>query len=208
MFRNRKEAGEQLAEFLREKEADFDLVLGIPRGGVVVAYPIAQKYGCPLDVVIARKIGSPSDPEYAIGAVTPDGEILVDENLLMFLHLDKNQFEQAAKHVHQEINWRLTAYRGGRPALSMEGKRVLLVDDGIATGFTVRAAIAYLRRQGASYIAVATPVAAPDTYSSLKRLADDVFCLHVPSVFYAVGQFYEDFSATSDQEVISLLQAI
>ena len=206
MFENRKQAGEQLARLLKEQKAEFDLVLGIPRGGVVVAYPIAKEYGCPLDVVIARKIGSPADPEYAIGAVTPDGEILVDENLLIFLRIDKNQLEQSAKSVHREINRRLEAYRGHKPAPALQGKRVLLVDDGIATGFTVKAAIAYLRRMGASYIAVAAPVAAPDTYRSLKSLADDVFCIEVPTVFYAVGQFYRDFSPTTDQEVISLLQ--
>ncbi len=206
MFQDRKHAGQELAKLLRDENVEFDLVLAIPRGGVVVAHPIAKEYGCPLDVVIARKIGSPADPEYAIGAVTPDGEILVDENLLIFLRIDKNQLEQSAKRVHQEINRRLEAYRGTRPAPSLEGKRVLLVDDGIATGFTVKAAIAYLRRMGASYIAVAAPVAAPDTYRSLKTLADDVFCLEVPAVFYAVGQFYRDFSPTTDQEVVSLLE--
>lgn len=206
MFQDREDAGKRLAEALAESGITFDLVLGIPRGGVVVAHQIADYFQCPLDVVMARKIGSPTNLEYAVGAVTPDGEILLEERLREYLGIDEETIELSARRVHQEINQRLSKYRSGKEEEPLAGRRILLVDDGIATGFTIKAAVAYLRRRGAAYIAVAVPVTAPEAYEGLKDSVDGFFSLMMPEAFYAVGQFYRDFSPTDDSEVIKLLK--
>lgn len=206
MFRNRKEAGQRLADALVQRGWQFDVVLGIPRGGVVVAREVADRFGCSLDVIMARKIGSPANLEYAIGAVTPDGEVLLDDKLRQFLGLEQESIDKSAQRIKQEINQRLAMYRAGKKNEPLAGRRVVLIDDGIATGFTVKAAVQYLRRQGASYIAVAVPVASEEACLSLESTVDSLFCLEVPEVFFAVGQFYQDFRSVEDEEVIRLLR--
>ena len=205
MFRDRGDAGKSLAEFLAQAGVDFDIVIGIPRGGVVVAREIAGHFQCPMDVVMARKIGSPSNEEYAIGAVTPDGEVFVDERVQELLGFDHERMQPRSPARTKEINRRIARYRMGKPGPSLAGKRVLLVDDGIATGFTIKAAVTYLRQQGASYIAIAVPVAAREAAQGLEPMVDDFFSLEVPEKFFAVGQFYEDFSPVDDEEVIEML---
>ncbi|MGI6467702.1 MAG: phosphoribosyltransferase [Syntrophomonadaceae bacterium] len=202
MFKNRQEAGHLLAKALREKGWKFDIVLGIPRGGVIIAREIARQFNCPLDVILAKKIGSPSLPEYAVGAVTPDGEILVHERLNHLWEEQKDAIKRMAQSVQKEINRQLDLFRSQRKAIHLEGLRILLVDDGIVTGFTVKAAILYLKRQGVSEIRIAVPLCSQNAYPALNKAADDILALYIPQRMYAVSQFYEDFSSVEDGEII------
>jgi len=201
VFADRVDAGRRLAEALDGMVARDALVLGVPRGGVVVAAEIARALGLELDVVIVRKIGAPGQPEYAIGALDADGRVLGGDPA----RVDAAYLRHAAEEGRAEIARRLQAYRGPRPRPRIAGREVVLVDDGIATGFTVRAAVESVRSSGAARIVVAAPVAAPGAISRLADAADEVIVLAEPAGFYAVGQFYRDFSQTTDAEVISLL---
>lgn len=201
MFADRVDAGRRLAEALDGMVAPDALVLGVPRGGVVVAAEVARALGLELDVVIVRKIGAPGQPEYAIGALDADGRVLGADPS----RVDAAYLRRAAEEGRAEIARRLQAYRGSRPRPRIAGREVLLVDDGIATGFTVRAAVESVRGSGAARIIVAAPVAAPGAISLLADEADAVIVLAEPAGFYAVGQFYRDFSQTTDAEVIALL---
>lgn len=205
MFKNRQEAGNLLAKALKEKGWRFDIVLGIPRGGVIIAREIARQFNCPLDVVLAKKIGSPSLPEYAVGAVTPDGEILVHERLNHLWEEQRDPIRRMAQSVHKEINRQLDLFRNQRKAIHLEGLQILLVDDGIVTGFTVKAAILYLKRQGVSEIRIAVPICGQNAYRSLNKEADDILVLYIPPQMYAVSQFYEDFSSVEDGEIIDAI---
>ena len=204
-FKNRKDAGEQLGKALDKYNSKDTVVLGIPRGGVVVAAEVARVIGAPLDVIIPRKLGAPHNPEVAIGAVTQDGTIIRDEIMVKRLGLSEGQLVNMAEEVYDEIDRRIQKYRNGRAGLDLTGKIVIVVDDGIATGFTVLAALQSVRNSGASKVVLGVPVAPADTLSTFRETVDDLVCLESPEVFYAVGQFYNDFDQTSDQEVISLL---
>ncbi len=206
MFRNRQEAGHKLSAALKEKQAEFDIVLAIPRGGVVVADEIAHDFELPLDVVMAKKIGSPNLPEYAIGAVAPDGEIMAHTRSIEKDSINNKEIGILATKVKKEVDRRLDMYRGSRPPLEVKGKKVLLVDDGIATGFTIKAAISYLRRMKASKVYIAAPVSSDNAYQDINESADGTLILAVPRNFYAVGQFYEDFSEIEDKQVIYILK--
>jgi putative phosphoribosyl transferase len=177
------------------------LVLGVPRGGVVVAAEVALTYGLELDVIVVRKIGAPGNPEYAVGAVDEDGRIIGGTGAFV----DRAYLEQAAEVGRAEIARRLAAYRADRPAPRIAGRDVIVVDDGIATGLTLEAAIESLRRRRADRLLVATPVAAPEAADRIARVADELVALEVPRGFSAVGQFYRKFGQTSDGEVIALL---
>lgn len=205
MFKNRQEAGNLLAKMLREKGWGFDIVLGIPRGGVVIARQIAKQFNCPLDVILAKKIGSPSLPEYAVGAVTPDGEVLVHERLNHLWEEQRDPIHRLAQSVQKEINRQLDLFRSNRKPILLEGLQILLVDDGIVTGFTIKAAILFLKRQGVSKIRIAVPVCSQNAYRTLNKEADEILSLYIPQQMYAVSQFYEDFSDVEDGEIIDAI---
>jgi putative phosphoribosyl transferase len=205
-LRDRRDGGRRLARKLaRYRGRKNTVVLGLPRGGVVTAAEVAAGLELPLDVVIARKIGAPGNPELAVGAVAEDGDpYLKDEGLALTGASGAYITDEVARQ-RAEILRRRAWFRGGRPLSLPEHATVILVDDGIATGSTVVAAIRALRQLGAERIVLAAPVAPPDTVEALRALADEVVVLATPAMFWAVGEFYEDFAAVSDEEVERLL---
>lgn len=206
MFRDRIEAGRQLAEKLAQRVWTNGLVLGIPRGGVVVAAQVAAKLGLPLDVLVTRKIGAPHNGELAIGAVMPDGTAILDEEMIRAYAIPPAYLNRAIKEETERIRQRLALYRGERPLPLWAGRTVIVVDDGIATGCTMRAALTWLADSGAAGLVVAVPVAPPDVVAALAAEVDAVITLAEPTPFYAVGMYYEDFSQTTDDQVIAILQ--
>ena len=205
-FSDRQEAGKQLAITLKNLKIKADLILAIPRGGLVVGAEIAKVLDCPLDVLITKKLSAPGNPELAIGALGPDGAKFLDKHLVKITGADKSYLNQEIKDKGKEILRRTAKYRGKREDLYVSGKIVILTDDGVATGATVRAAIKWLRNKGVKKLVLVLPVCARDTAKELKKLVDDFICLLTPQVFFAVGQFYDSFEQTSDEEVIDLLQ--
>jgi putative phosphoribosyl transferase len=206
-FRDRQEAGQLLAKALTFlKERKHVIVLGIPRGGVVVAAEVARAIGAPLDVYITRKIGAPYNPELAIGAIASSGDVVLDEGLIGSLGVSPEYVQDETERQRREIERRLTKYRGNRPAQKLAGRTVLLVDDGIATGATTLAAIRALRKQKPAELILAVPVGPPDTVARLKEEVDRLVCLDTPQLFWAVGAFYMVFDQTSDEEVVWLLR--
>ncbi len=182
------------------------VVLAIPRGGVLIGKEIADALGAPLDLIITRKIGAPGNPELAIGAVTQDGEVITDPGLVTMLGVSDDYVnEQAARQV-DEIGRRMRAYRGDRPYPSLAGKTVVVVDDGIATGSTIRAAIESVKRRKAAIVILAVPVGPPDTIARLAKIADRVVCLSTPEPFYAIGEFYNEFEQVGDDTVREILR--
>lgn len=206
MFADRREAGNFLTAKLREINCQFDVILAVPRGGIVVAAEVAADFQCQLDVILAKKIGTPDLPEYAVGAVAPDGEVLIHEKVRKIMNIKEEKLQKLAAAVQGEINTRLNLYRNYRLPIHINNRRVLIVDDGIATGFTMKAAIKYLRREKVSEIILAVPVASRAAYSSLNREVDQLIALLVPDEFLAVGQFYKNFAAIEDSEVITILK--
>jgi putative phosphoribosyl transferase len=206
-FMDRIDAGRRLAEKLKVYAGRKDvLVLGIPRGGVPVAYQVVSELRAPLDVFVVRKLGVPGHEELAFGAIATGGVQVLDPEIVQEAGISKQQIEQIAAKERQELNRREYAYRGGHRSLDLEGKTVILVDDGIATGASTLAAIAALRELEPAGIVLAAPVAPASTCRRLRRKVEDLVCLDTPEPFYAIGQFYEDFSQVSDEEVTSLLQ--
>ncbi len=181
------------------------MVLAIPRGGVVVGAEVARALGAPFDLIIPRKVGAPDNEELAIGAVAPDGTVYVDRRLVSMLRVPDAYLEAKVAREMKEIARRMEHYRGNRPFPSLAGKTVIVVDDGVATGATVLAAIMALRRREPARVVLAIPVSPRDTLGRLQQEADEVFCLATPEPFYAVGQFYQSFEQTSDDEVVRLL---
>lgn len=206
LFKNREEAGRRLAERLAREDLPDGLVLGIPRGGVVVAAAVARALNLPLDIIVPRKIGAPGNPEYAIGAVTQDGTVIYNPALLRSMRLEEAALKRQVEAEIREIERRMTLYRGTRVPPDCQGRTVILVDDGIATGYTVLAALRSLRRAGARKTVLAVPVAPPESLQRLEPEVDRLLCLESPADFYAVGQFYLDFGQTTDEEVIALLR--
>ena len=205
LLRNRMEAGKQLAQALKTASENA-IVLAVPRGGVVVGYEVAKALGLPLDVIVTKKIGAPDNPELAIGAVAEDGTFILDDDLVDRLFIPKDYIKKEVERQRREIQRRLLRYRGDVPYPSLKNQEVIVVDDGVATGSTLKAALRLLRHKGAKTVTVAVPVGPPDTVRELKKLADRVVCLQTPEPFYAIGQFYVDFSQTSDEEVTELLK--
>lgn len=206
IFRDRWQAGRELAEELsRYRNHENTIVLGIPRGGLPVAYEVAAALHLPLDVYVVRKLGMPGHEEFAIGAIASGGVRVLNEDAIGHIFHARDIIESVAEREQRELERRETLYRGNRPLLDPKGKVVLVVDDGLATGSTMRAAVAALRQHGAAKIVVAIPVAPPETVSVLETEADKVVCVLEPDNFMAVGQFYEDFSQTTDEEVSEIL---
>ena len=205
-FPNRAEAGRLLAEKLENYAGRSDVVvLGLPRGGVPVAYEVAQRLGAPLDVFVVRKLGVPGFEELAAGAIASGGVRVLNEDVVRALPNADQLIESVTEKETVELERREQTYRDGRPAPELRGRVVILVDDGLATGATMRAAVAALRQRGVAKIVVAAPVGAPDTCRELEQEADETICAIAPEFFQAVGQYYEDFSQTSDEEVRELL---
>jgi putative phosphoribosyl transferase len=208
IFQDRTDAGRQLAEKLLSYAGRDDvIVLALPRGGVPVAFEVAQRLGVPLDVFVVRKLGVPGHEELAMGAIASGGVRVLNEDVLYVLPDAQSIVEMVTAIEREELKRRERDYRSDRPAPDVRGRTVILVDDGLATGATMRAAAAALRQQGAAKIIVAVPVGAPSTCYEIRGVADDVFCLQTPGSFMGVGQYYEDFSQTTDEEVRELLAA-
>lgn len=205
-FLNRAEAGELLAaRFADLADRDDVIVLGLPRGGVPVGYEVARSLRVPLDVFVVRKLGVPGHEELAMGAIASGGVRLVNHEVVDALGIPESVIDQVARREQAELERREALYRGSRPPLSLTSRTVILVDDGLATGSTMRAAVTAIRHQQPARIVVAVPVGAGPTCSEMHTVADDVVCLRTPDPFIAVGLWYRDFSETPDAEVRELL---
>jgi len=205
-FSDRRAAGRRLAQALETYAGRDDvIVLALPRGGVPVAYEVAHGLDAPLDVFLVRKLGTPGQPELAMGAIASGGIVVVNPDVLRMLQLPQSTLDIAARREAVELERREKAYRGDHPRPVLEGRVVILVDDGLATGSSMRAAVRAVHAQKPRRIVVAVPVGAPSTCVELGQEADEVICLETPEHFAAVGNWYEDFSQTEDEEVQDLL---
>ena len=206
-FPNRAEAGRLLAEKLTAyRDCGDAIVLGLPRGGVPVACEVARQLGLPLDVFVVRKLGVPGYEELAMGAIASGDVLVLNDEVMRALPNAEEILEAVRAREKVELQRRETRYRQGRPAPDLKGRVVILVDDGLATGATMRAAAIALRKQGVAKIVVAVPVGAPETCHAIRSVADETICVIMPPFFHGVGQFYEDFSQTTDEEVRELLK--
>lgn len=207
-FADRADAGRRLAERLRPYAREDPVVVALPRGGVVVAYEVATVLDAPLDILVVRKLGAPHQAELGIGAVV-DAEsptVTLYDELVRRLGVSREHIDREVREQVDEIRRRELEYRGDRPPVDVRGRTVILVDDGIATGSSVRAALRALRARGPAKVVLAVPVAAPESLDSVRPEADEVVSLAAPPWFRAVGQFYRDFDQTTDEEVVQLLQ--
>ena len=204
-FRNRRDAGRRLALLLEKFRDAQPIILGLPRGGVVVAHEIAKALDAPLDVLVVRKLGAPDAEEFAIGAVAP-GATLLNRELLAALAVSRGYLSRVIAQETDELNRRERVYRGDRPVLPVEGRTVILVDDGLATGATAQSAVQSLRARRPRKIIFAAPVCSEDGAKALRCVTDEVLCLECPPNFGAVGYWYRDFSPTTDVDVIQCLR--
>jgi putative phosphoribosyl transferase len=207
-FRDRVEAGHLLGREVARRlgKRDNVIVLGLPRGGVPVAFQVAQALDAPLDVFIVRKLGVPGHEELAMGAIASGGVRVLNRDVLNYVSIPQKTIDAVAAREEQELQRRERSYRGARPPLELRGRTVVIVDDGLATGSTMRAAIAAVRKMEPQAIVVAVPVAAPQTCEEFRREVDEMVCLRTPEPFQAVGLWYDDFSQTTDEEVHDLLE--
>ncbi len=205
LFRNRRDAGRRLAEELAVYRSRRPVVVALPRGGVPVGFEVAHELLGELDVVLVRKVGAPQQPELAIGAVGEDGVVVLEEDLVARLGVDRATVQALVRRAQDELVVQDTMLRRARPVARVKGRTVIVVDDGLATGATMRAAVAVLQRRGARRIVVGVPVGAGDTVRALRAIADDVVCVAIPPEFTSVGQWYSDFAAVGDDEVVDLL---
>ena len=204
-FADRREAGQLLARELEAHRTPRPVVLGIPRGGVVVAAEIASGLGAELDIVLSRKIGAPGNPELAIGAVSEDGQLFLDERVRARFGVSQQFVERQRALQIEEIARRVALYRAARPKVPLHGRVVILSDDGLATGSTMQAALWAVRRELPGRVIVAVPVGAPYTVVAVAESADELLCLRAPEDFGAVGRFYRRFDQTPDEEVVEIL---
>jgi putative phosphoribosyl transferase len=204
LFRDRVDAGRSLARRLSNYGPDT-LVLALPRGGVPVASEVAKALGAPFDVFLVRKLGVPGHEELAMGAISSGGVKVLNQNVVRSLQISEQEVAATVKREETELLRREHLYRGERPLTKVEGRAVILIDDGVATGATMRAAILALRQQNPAWLVVAVPVGAPDTCERLRHGADEVVCVATPEPFYSVGRWYEMFPQISDEEVQELL---
>lgn len=205
MFKDRKDAGKKLSVELEQFKDENSIILAIPRGGIEVAYESIKKFGFQWDLIIPRKIGAPHNKEVAIGAVSADGTYFVNESYVNMLNISREYIEEEVSLQINEIKRRMKEYKGNEMFPDVKGKTVIIVDDGIATGFTILAAIKSVKKQGSKKIVVATPVALKDTVEELEQVVDKVICLITPDIFHAVGLYYEDFEQVTDQEVFRII---
>lgn len=204
-FSDRRDAGRRLGERLGSLPIDDPVVLGLARGGVPVAYEVARALGAPLDVLVVRKIGAPANPEYGVGAIAEGGvRVLSDPGVVRML-MSEDELEAATSRARAEVDARARRYRGGRPLIDVSGRTAIVVDDGLATGGTARAALRAVRARGPIRLVLAVPVGAPDTVRALRAEADEVICMLQPELMWAVGTWYEHFEPTSDAEIERLL---
>lgn len=208
IFRDRTDAGRRLAALLGAYAQRRDtLVLGLPRGGVPVAYEVARALGAPLDIIIVRKLGVPAEPELAMGAIASGGVRVLNNAVIASMGVSPEAVEAVTARERRELERRERVYRGGRPAPEIAGRTLILVDDGIATGATIRAAVMALRQLHPARIVIATPVAAPSTCAELRPLVDDLICAQSPEDLYGIGFWYERFPQLSDNELRAYLAA-
>jgi putative phosphoribosyl transferase len=211
-FKDRRDAGRRLARLLEGLRSERPLVVAIPRGGVPVAAEVATALGAPLDVVVVRKIGAPSNPEYGIGALAEGGVGVIAEEAVRALGIPPDELQRLVARAERELAERIARYRGpaplpAHPPLPVAGRTAIVVDDGLATGRTAQVAVRSLRARGAKRVILAVPVAAPSSVADLQEDVDEVVCVETPANLWAVGFWYEDFAATSDREVTDLLDA-
>jgi putative phosphoribosyl transferase len=206
MFRNREDAARQLAEKLKERELHDPLVLAIPRGGVVTGAVLARELGADLDIVLSRKLRAPGQPELAIGAISEDGQVYLNHYAQEFLDVMEEYLAEERRYQMAEIARRKKLFRAVRPQAPIAGRSVIVTDDGIATGSTMIAALQAVKTQKPQEVIVAVPVASPDRLKEVRRWCDDVVCLLHPEEFWAIGQFYEDFTQVEDEQAIQLLR--
>jgi putative phosphoribosyl transferase len=204
-FASRRAAGRELAERLSPLALEDPVVLGLARGGVPVAYEVAMELGAPLDVLVVRKVGAPGNPELGIGAIAEGGVRVLNEDIVRHLLVSIEELEAAVSRARAEVEARVKRYRGDRPPLEVKGHTAIVVDDGLATGGTARAALRAVRARGPRRLILAVPVGAPDSVESLREEADEVICLIEPERMWAVGLWYEHFEPTSDAEIAELL---
>ena len=205
IFKDRKDAGKSLAQALEKYESDDAVILALPRGGTVLGYEVARHLQAPLSLSIAQKIGHPLSAEYAIGAITRDGTYIINEEEKRHLSSSWLESEKAVKQ--KEAQRRYDTYLKGRKTPSLQGKVVILVDDGLATGYTMRVAVKAVKASKPGKIVVAVPVASSESIGALRDEVDDIICLYIPPSLGAIGAYYEDFNQVSDDEVIELLNA-
>jgi predicted phosphoribosyltransferase len=207
-FGDRREAGRELARLLPASARSGDVVvLALPRGGVPVAFEIAQALGAPLDVFLVRKLGTPGHPELAMGAIASGGIRVLNDEVVDYLNIPRELIDAVAEREQAELERREAAYRKGRPMPSLRNRTVILVDDGLATGSTMKAAVEAVKHEQPTRVIVAVPVGAPETCQALEKNADEVICARMPTPFSAVGQWYRDFTQTTDEEVTAFLTA-
>ncbi|MFE5719965.1 phosphoribosyltransferase family protein [Streptomyces erythrochromogenes] len=205
LFTDRADAGERLAEAVRHLEGERPVVLGLPRGGVPVAFPVARALGAPLDVIVVRKLGVPHHRELGFGAIGEGGVRVISEDIVRSSRVTQQDLADVEHAEEAELARQARRFRGDRHRVPLDGRTVIVVDDGIATGATAAAACRVVRAQGAARVVLAVPVAAPDAVARLRGETDEVVCLSAPRAFRAVGEWYRDFSQTPDEEVVSLL---
>lgn len=206
LFEDRADGGRQLAARLRPYRDEDPVVLGLPRGGVPVAYEVARELDAPLDVCVVRKIGAPIQPELGIGAVAEEDAIYVDRRAQRMVGVSDHELAELVAQKRREVEERVRRFRGGAPPIDVRGRTVIVVDDGIATGGTARAAVQTLRLRGVGKIVLAVPVAASDSLEELAPVVDEIVCPYPQEIFYAVGLWYDDFTPTTDDDVVELLE--
>lgn len=207
VFQDRTDAGDQLADLLEREDVEADIVLGIPRGALPVARPVADALDVPLDIVVASKIGAPNNPELAIGAVASDGSTWLNEDLIEQLNVPDEYLEREREREAENAREKADRYRGDRDPPELAGKRLVIVDDGIATGATARACLRQVDEAESERVVLAVPVGSPDVIEELRADTDEVIAVESPSHFSAVGQFYRQFGQVSDEEAMTYLDA-
>lgn len=205
VFANRQTAGRELAVALEEFREEKPIILGMPRGGVILAFEIAQALNASLDVMVARKIGAPNQPEYAIGAIAPGDIVVINPEAVAFYDISSPEVQAVIAREKQEMLRRIKLYRGSKPELELKNRTVILVDDGLATGQSALAAVLAIKKMQPKKVILAVGVCAVDSAAILRQEVDELVCLSMPEQFYAVGLWYQDFSQTTDDEVIALL---